>query len=118
VIIVTAEVGALTQRRRPRRDGHERFLELVASPQCPIIKVAGGLAFLHEFPRVKNSVVGLEPEVTIGLPAHLSAGTMPDETRVALSCGNNQKSGDGIDAVAHTFSPLKNPINGGGHTVR
>src|SRR6516162_4717301 len=43
---------------------------------------------------------------------------MPDESRIAFSCGNNQKSRNGIHAVAQTFSPLKYPIHGGRHTVR
>ena len=96
----------------------DRSLELVAGPQCPIIEVAAWLTLLNEFPRVKNSVVGLKPEVTIRLPAHLHAWTMPDETRVALSRGNNQKPGDGIHSVSQTLAPLKDPIEGGSHTVR
>jgi hypothetical protein len=43
---------------------------------------------------------------------------MPDETRVALSCGNNQKSRDGIHTVMQALPPLKYPIHGGSHTVR
>src|SRR6266478_7289007 len=89
---------------------HDRLLELVACPQCPVSEVAAWLTLLHEFPRVKNSVVGLKPEVTIRLPMYLRAWTMPDETRVALSCGNNQKPRDGVHTVAQTFSPLKDPI--------
>jgi len=52
------------------------------------------------------------------LPAHLHAWTMSDESRIAFSCGNNQKSRNGIHAVAQAFSPLKYPIHGGRHTVR
>src|SRR5216684_1968688 len=43
---------------------------------------------------------------------------MPNETRVALSCGNNQKSRYGIHTVAQILPPLKDPIEGGSHTVR
>src|SRR5258708_4243291 len=68
---------------------HDRLLEFVAGPQSPVIEVAAWLALLHEFPRVKNSVVGLKPEVTIRLPAHFRARTLPNETCVALSCRNN-----------------------------
>src|SRR5579859_6389246 len=93
------------------------MLELVAGPQCPVVEVAGRLTLFDEFPRVKNSVVGLKPEVTIRLPAHLGARTIPDETRVALSRGNDQKSRDGIHTVAQTLPPLKYPINGNGHIV-
>src|SRR4029077_253668 len=53
----------------------------------------------------------------IHLPAHFRAWTMSDETGVALSSGNNQKSRDGIHTVAQTLPPQKYPINGGSHTV-
>jgi hypothetical protein len=52
------------------------------------------------------------------LPAPLRAWTMANETGVALSCGNNQESRDGIHTVAQTLPPLKYPINGDSHTVR
>src|SRR4029077_9816739 len=80
-------------------------LELVARPQCPVVEVAAWLALLYEFPRVKDSVVGLKPEVTIRLPAHLCAWTMSDETRFALPCWNNQKSRDRVPPVAYTLPP-------------
>src|SRR5207244_3728878 len=47
---------------------HDRLLEFVAGPQCPVIEVASWLALLNEFARVKNPVVGLKPQVTIRLP--------------------------------------------------
>src|SRR5882724_13067801 len=97
---------------------HDRLLEFVAGPQCPVIEVAAWLTLFDKLARVKNSVVGLKPQVTIRLPAHFCAWTMPDETRVALSCGNNQKSRDGIDPVSQALAPLKDPIEGGSHTVR
>src|SRR5277367_427935 len=37
-----------------------RPLELITSPQCPVVEVAGGLTLLYEISRVKNSVVGLK----------------------------------------------------------
>src|SRR5690242_17541460 len=43
---------------------------------------------------------------------------MPDEARIALSCRNNQKSWDGIHTVTQTLAPLKDPVEGGRHTVR
>src|SRR5580692_342703 len=96
-----------------------KLSKLIAGPQCPVIEVAAWwLTLLNEFPRIKNSVVGLKPQVTIRLPVHLRTGAIPDETRVALSSGNNQKSRDGIHSVAQTLSPLKYPINGGSHIVR
>jgi hypothetical protein len=97
---------------------HDCLLELVAGPQCPVIEVAGWLTLLDEFPRVKDSVVGLKPQVTIRLPVQLRPRTIPDETRVALSCGNDQKSRDGIHTVLQALPPLKYPIEGGSHIVR
>src|SRR6266404_1185264 len=97
---------------------HQRLLEFVAGPQCPVIEVAAWLTLFDKLARVKNSIIGLKPEVTIRLPAHLHAWTMPDETGIALSRGNNQKSGDGIHSVSQTLPPLKDPIEGGSHTVR
>jgi hypothetical protein len=87
-----------------------RPLEPITSPQCPVVEVAGWLTLLYEFSRVKHSVVGLKPEVTGCLPAHLSAWTISDKTRVTLPSGNNQKSGDGIHSVAPALAPLKYPI--------
>src|SRR6266705_2605098 len=97
---------------------HDRLLEFVAGPQCPVIEVAAWLTLFDKLARVKNSVVGLEPEVPICLPPHFEARTMPDEPRIALSRGNNQKSGDGIHPIPQALPPLKYPINGGSHTMR
>src|SRR6266849_2939925 len=56
--------------------------------------------------------------MSINLPAHFRARTVSDETCIALSCRNNQKSGDGIHSVSQTLPPLKNPIDGDSHTPR
>src|SRR6266478_6054473 len=56
--------------------------------------------------------------MTIHLPAHFRARTVPDEARITFSCRNNQKSGDGIHSVSQTLPPLKNPIDGDSHTPR
>src|SRR6266705_933210 len=54
----------------------------------------------------------------VRLPANLRARTVSHETRVALSCRNNQKSGDGIHSVSQTLPPLEDPIDGDSHTLR
>src|SRR5216684_7631034 len=56
--------------------------------------------------------------MSIRLPAHFRAWTVPDETRATLSRGNNQKSRDRIHSVSQTLPPLKDPIDGGCHAVR
>src|SRR5216683_2510289 len=56
--------------------------------------------------------------MSIRLPAHFRAWTVPDETRATLSRGNNQKSGDGVHSISQALPPLKDPIDGGSHAVR
>src|SRR5712671_1915735 len=68
---------------------HQRLLEFVAGPQCPVIEVAAWLTLFDKLARVKNSIIGLKPEVTIRLPPHFEARTMPDEPCIALSRRNN-----------------------------
>src|ERR1700741_2283607 len=93
-------------------------LEFVAGPQCPVIQVAAWLAFFYELACIKNSVVGLKPEMSIRLPAHFRARTVSDESRITLSRRNNQKSGQEIPSVLKPLPPLKDPIDGDGDTVR
>src|ERR1700687_1234406 len=56
--------------------------------------------------------------MSIHLPAHFRARTVSDEACIALSCRNNQKSGDGVHSISQALPPLKDPIDGDGHTVR
>ncbi len=56
--------------------------------------------------------------MSIHLPAHFRARTVSDEACITLSCGNNQKSGDGVHSVSQALPPLKDPIDGGSHAVR
>src|SRR6266851_1051510 len=95
-----------------------RLLEFVAGPQCPVIQVAAWLAFFHEPARIKKSIVGLKPQMRTRLPAQFRARTVPDEACVALSLRNNQKSRNGINSVSQALPPLKDPIDGGRHSVR
>src|SRR5438270_4891428 len=54
----------------------------------------------------------------VRLPANLRARTVSNKTRVALSCRNNQKPGNGVHSVSQTLPPLKDPIDGDSHTPR
>src|SRR5882672_4629667 len=56
--------------------------------------------------------------MAIRLPAHFRARTVSDEARITFPCKNNQKSRDGIHSIAQALPPLKDPIDGGSHTVR
>lgn len=97
---------------------HERRLELVAGPQCPVIQVAAWLTLFDKFACIKNPVVGLEPEMTVRLPVQFRARTVSNKTCIAVSCRNNQKSGDGVDSILQALSPLKDPVDGDSHTPR
>ena len=47
----------------------------------------------------EDSVVGLQPGVTIDLPSHLHARPVADEARAAAACGDEQKPRNGIHAL-------------------
>src|SRR6266566_1982770 len=110
--------GVLRRRLRHRFHQHDRLLEFVTGPERPVIQVAAWLTLSDEFACIKNSVVGLKPEMSICLPAHFGARTVSDEPCVALSSWNNQKSRNGIHSVSQTFTPLEDPIDGDSHTLR
>ena len=54
----------------------------------------------------------------VRLPAQFGAWTVSDETCVALSRRNNQKSGDGVHSISQARPPLEDPIDGDSHTLR
>src|SRR5882724_6359496 len=56
--------------------------------------------------------------MSIYLPAHFRARTVSDKACITLSCGNNQKSGDGVHSISQALPPLKDPIDGDSHTPR
>src|SRR6266851_8271643 len=56
--------------------------------------------------------------MSIYLPAHFRARTVSDKACITLSCGNNQKSGDGVHSISQALPPLKDPIDGDSHTLR
>ena len=94
------------------------LLEFIAGPQCPVIQVVAWLTLFDKLACVKNPVVGLKPKMSVRLPVNLRARPVSNEARIAVSRGNNQKSGDGIHSVSQTLPPLKNPIDGDSHAVR
>src|SRR5882724_2111458 len=87
------------------------LLKLIPSPERAVFQVARWLTFFHESSGVKHAVVCLKPQMAIDLPAHFRARTVPDEPRVALSRGNNQKPWHRIHSVSHALPPLENPID-------
>src|SRR5207245_4721757 len=108
----------LRRGMRQRVPQHDLLLEVVTGPERQVIQVAAWLTLSDEFACIKNSVVGLRPEMSICLPAHFGARTVSDEPCVALSSWNNQKSRNGIHSVSQTLKTLQDPIDGDSHTLR
>ena len=75
------------------------------------------LRLLQEATGIKDSIIGLEPQVAVSLPADLCSGPVSDKTGAAAICSPDQKSWDRIHAVLEALSPLKNPVDGYGHSV-
>src|SRR5215469_17696303 len=67
-------------------------LKLVAGPYSPIVEVASRLCLLQETARIKDSVVGLEPQMTSLLPTNLRARSVSDVARLACIAGADQAS--------------------------
>src|SRR5437870_5365403 len=67
---------------------HDRLLEFVAGPQCPVIEVAAWLTLLDKLARIKNSVVGLK---TTGDDSLASAPPCLDDARRNGRCSFPQE---------------------------
>ena len=91
------------------------LLELVTSPESPVVEIASRLCLFEEPSRIEDSVVGLEPEMTIRLPTQFGAGAVPDESRAAIVRRPDEESWNSIDSVFKTLPPLDNPVEGDGH---
>src|SRR5712692_9979057 len=68
---------------------HDRLLEFIAGPQCPVIQVAARLTFFDKFCFKKKPLVGLKPMMLVPLPANLPGPKVSNETRLAFFCRNN-----------------------------
>src|SRR3984885_12189902 len=93
-------------------------LKPIAGPQCPIVQVAARLRLLQELASVENSIVSLKPEMSINLPMQLRARPVSDKSRLAVTCGPDQRSRDRVDPAQDIFPPLKNPVDRRGYVVR
>jgi hypothetical protein len=85
-------------------------LKSVTRPQRPIVEIATRLRLLEKSPRIKDSVLSLEPEVITGLPSEFRTRPVAYEPSTITISGPDQESWDGIYAVVEILSPLKNPI--------
>src|SRR5271163_4578201 len=81
---VTAELGLVCNvaHAQSDRSSCSTLLESIASPQGPVIEIATGLRLLQELPRIEDSVIRLEPDVTIHLPSRLSTRALAHEPRI------------------------------------
>src|SRR5882724_919420 len=94
------------------------WLEFVAGPQCPVIKVASRLRVLQKTTCIKNPVIGLKPKVRVDLPSQFHARPVSDKPFATTVCGSNQGAWYGVDSVLQALSPLNNPIEGGSNAMR
>lgn len=64
------------------RDGFHQvsISELIACPKRPVVQIVAGLCFLKKTARIEDSVVSLEPQVTIRLPSDLGARSVPNKS--------------------------------------
>src|ERR1700684_1241626 len=84
--------------------------KLVAGPQGPVIKIATGLRLFQEFPRIEDSVIRLEPDMTIHLPSQLCPRSLAHEPRSTISSCPDQGCWHGIHAIQQALSPIENPV--------
>src|SRR5262249_10114776 len=71
----------------------------------------------QEATRIEDSIVGLEPQVAVSLPADLCSGPVSNKTCAAAIRSPDQESWNCVHAVVEALSPLKNPVDGYGHSV-
>src|SRR5258708_7986873 len=94
------------------------YLKLVPSPQRPIVQISSRTLFFQELARIKDSVIGLSPQVAIYLPMNLSSRPVSNKPRPAVSCWNNKKAWHGVNAILQAFSPLEDPVQRPTHATR
>src|SRR5690349_14679756 len=95
-----------------------RYLKLVPNPQRPIIQISSTALFFQELSRIKDSVIGLGPQVAIYLPVNLSPWPVSNKPLPAVPCWNNEKPRHRVDSILQAFSPLQDPVERPAHVMR
>src|SRR5258707_9540541 len=86
------------------------YLKLVPSPQRPIVQISSRALCFQELACIKDSVIGLSPQVAIYLPMNLSSRPVSNKPLPAVSCWNNKKAWHGVNAILQALSPLQDPV--------
>src|SRR5580704_979052 len=93
------------------------LLEFVTSPKGPIVQVTSRLRFLKKAAGIENSVIRLEPHMTIHLPANFSSRPVSNEARAAAIGSADEEAGYGVHTIVDVFPPLNYPIERHAHAV-
>jgi hypothetical protein len=112
-----ADAGQDLRKRQSTIPVHTTPLKPVSRPQCPIVEIAPWLCLLQELAGIKNSVIGLEPDVRIHLPTHFDTGPLAHEPSTTASGGPDQGSRHGIHTIQQALSPIENPIGRDSHPM-
>src|SRR5690242_12980734 len=87
-----------------------RYLKLVPNPQSPIIQISSRALFFQELSRIKDSVIGLGPQVAIYLPVNLCSRPVSNKPFPAVPRGNNEKTRHRVHSILQALSPLQDPV--------
>src|SRR5580700_8229522 len=92
--------------------------EFIPCPKLRVVDVPARRGLFEKIAGEKNSVVGLQPGVTIDLPSHLHPRPVADEPCAAVAGWDEQKPRNGIHAVGQAFPPLHNHVSRNRHALR
>src|SRR5580692_3945777 len=91
--------------------------EFIPCPKLRVVDVPARRGLFEKLAGKKNSIVGLNPGVTIYLPSCFDTRPVADEPRAAVAGWDEQKPWNGIHAVSQTFPPLHNHVSRNRHPL-
>src|SRR5258707_4669046 len=94
------------------------YLKLVPSPQRPIVQISSRALCFQELACIKDSVIGLSPQVAIYLPMNLSSRPVSNKPLPAVPCWDNKKAWHGVNSILQALSPLQDPVERPTHVMR
>src|SRR5580658_3557456 len=94
-----------------------KFSKLIAGPQRPVVEIATRAGLLEKRTRKKDAVVGLKPQMALGLPSELRTGSVSNVSCATTVCSCNKEARHGVHTILNAFPPLKNPVNGNGEVM-
>src|SRR5262245_28579423 len=91
--------------------------KLISSPKLCVIDISARRSLFKKIAGEKDTIVDLQPGVTIDLPSHLHARPVPNEPSSATAGWDEQNPGNGIHSVCQTLPPLRNQVCRDRHAV-